>query len=227
MSLINLRHFHTNVRTFKHPLLDHCKPYRDSELDLLCAVVIGCPDEGERLVLALRSCLRHMIRRYLANFPQTEAYLDDMVSEGFLAICDLVENLSVDLLNGRTILYVASQRIQSSIELMLNKVQSLSAPSRMTQFRRVKEDKDPIYLSQTSLDDVDVDVDDQRMMFNIRDVYEGLEKIEARDWLDAMLLCPENWGRTEADLADEFGIGKTTIHRRKKELYDEFLKLTR
>ena len=225
MNLIHLRYYHTATKPVEHPLLDACEPVSEAELDQMVSDTLLDSSTGERLVLALRSSLRHMVSRYLGNFPESAAFTDDMVSEGFLAICELVENLSLDLLNGRTILYVASQRVQNRITHMLNSCKSLAAPAVSTQELRIKNNEDPLYLGQSDLKDVDVD--DRRMMLDIRDIYEALEEIEAQDGLDAQLLCPYNWGRTEQDLADELGVTQRLINRRKRRLYKEFLKLTR
>jgi hypothetical protein len=231
MSLICLKHYHKEAMKVDHPLLNDAKVYSEKEIELLGAVVLQDPLEAPRLILALRSCLRHMVGRYLANWLESRPYEEDMVAEGLLEITAFVDALSLDLLAGRAILKVASQRIQDKIEIMLN-ARHLAAPSKMQQFNRLRAGDDPLYLKAELYIACDDMLDGEVMHPEEtgdewkRDFIEALDQLKAADEIDEAILDKYNWGRTEQEIADELGVNRLLIHRRKKRLYQQFLEIT-
>jgi hypothetical protein len=168
-----------------------------------------------------------MIGRYMANWPQTIPFLDDIISEGFLALSRLSSEISFDLLAGRGILKVASQRMQDQIETFLNSNQSIAAAGMTKQKKAVSEGTEPFYhkgvLEEIPETAHPTDEGDEWK----RDILEVLNSIEPIDEVDVALLSRENWGRGYQELADDLGVGIGTIHRRKTKLYNRFLELTR
>lgn len=226
MNIIHLKAYHTNTKRFKHPLLKKLTPVSEEELNKLAADVLAGADP-EALVLALRGCVSMLVGRYIGNFQGLEPYIDDMVSEGMAAVIMLCNDLPKDLVEERGILRCASLRAQGYIEKMLNKMRSLAAPSRDTQFKRIRNEEDPLYLqSETNeYSEMAMPMDDGDEWK--RDVLDALSMIEREDEIDAALLDRFNWGRSYRELAKELGVGVMTIQRRKVRLYQKYLELTR
>lgn len=226
--LITLKKQHKKSNRFDHPLLNDAIPYSEDELDFLTEAVIEGSINPSALTVSLRSCLRHIVGRYIANWPSTKRFKDEMVSEGFVALSELSSKISFDLLNGRSILKVASQRIINRIEKFLNSNQALTAASMRKQCYNISEGKQPIYCENVELDDLPesghpIDDGDEWK----RDALDCISKIECKDWLDEAILDRSNWGKKYQQLADELGVGVGTIHRRKARLYERFIRLMR
>jgi RNA polymerase sigma factor (sigma-70 family) len=225
MKMIHLKKYHTAVKYFDHSLLDACREYSASDLEFLAQAVMQDEQFRDKLVMAFRPFLKHLLMRYLGNWPTCEPYLDDMVSEGFVAITSLVNDLSPELLDGRGIIKVAGQRVCRAIEEMLNDIQSVAAPHPSTQFRRLQREEDPIYLDANT--DLEDDMRQGPSGTFKNEVFDVLSQIEAKDDLDAALMSRPYWGKTEQEMAELFGVDQATIHRRKNRLYEQYQQLTR
>jgi hypothetical protein len=234
MNYIHLKHYHTDVQRFDHPLLDDAKVVSEDKLNEMAETVLAGGSSDE-LALALRRTVSLLVGRYLANWPATAPFLDDMVSEGLTEIVWLCRDIPLDLFKIRGILVIATSRAQNGIEKMLNRVVGLAAPSTYTQMDRMKKGKDPIYLESVSVDFHDQDEDtgfcdslhpSDGGHSDLRDVLEAVCKIEAKDDIDAYLLAEENWGRSYTEMAADLGVSIVCIHRRKKQLYSRYLELT-
>lgn len=222
---VHLKHYHKESWDVKHPMFDskdlpEVVPVKEDQL-----VALLDAGDKEGLTLALRSCLRHNVGRYLANWEITRPYQEEMVSEGFVGLAKFVDG-APDNLKDRTILYTAQMYINMMIEEMLNKIQSLAAPSTSQQTNLIGADKDPVYVQATT-DLSDVDKAEHDSDTYKRDMYEALEKIEARDEIDAALLCPDYWGMNDKEVADALAVPRETVRDRRSRLYEEFLRLTR
>jgi hypothetical protein len=212
------------MKVFTHPLLPNVKAYTVEEINKLVDELKDDPNFRATMIDALvRSCLRCMVGKYLFHWPVSRPFTDDMVSEGFTAICEI----PLDKLSKHGILKVATRRVQDKINLFLNKNQSLSSPSLRKQKYLQRDGEEPIYRSQSTdryrenLHPMD-DGDEWK-----RDMLDALGKIKPRDHIDATILKRTNWGRRYQELADELNVGVGTIYRRKKALHKQFLQLTR
>jgi hypothetical protein len=232
MKYIHLKHYHTKVQNFDHPLLDDViKSYDSDKLDdLAWQVVKG--DDPEELVLALRSCLKLLVGRFLGNWPESAPYVDDMVSEGFTEIVRLCNNIPEDLLIEKSMFKIVVYRAQQGIERMLNKIRSLATASHTTQWKRIAQGNEPIYIqgvSDSLLSTPEDDMAHHPIEFgdeNIRDVLEGIGMLKPNDEIDEKILNPPCWGVSDAELAAETGISRQAIQKRKLRLYNQFLKIT-
>jgi len=226
MNYIHLKHYHNKVSRFKHPLLDGCKSVSEEDLDKLAQEVLagGPPD---RLVLALRRALSLLVGRYLASWPDVEPYTDDIVSEGLIQIVRLCRDIPVDLFSERGILKIASSRAQLGIEMALNKLRCVASASHTQQWRRIENDEDPIYLVPETNHYKETihpkDLGDEGM----RDVIDAFCQLLPRDEIDDILLSEFNWGRSRRELSEDYGIPEETIRRRRQQLYEQYLELTR
>jgi hypothetical protein len=210
---------------FKHPLLDGIKPFTEEQLQYLMAA-----DKGDDLIMGLRSCIRHTIGRFLANWVITKDYRDEMVSEAFVAIVSFVNGLPENLKdrenNIRPILKVAQQQVKDHIEQMLNKCQAMAAAGKVTQSKLISGGKEPIYLKSETIsryiDKPELDSDEYK-----RDIIDALEALEAKDVIDRTILAPMFWGRPDKEIAEYLNVPRETIRNRRARLYKEFLNLTR
>jgi len=236
MYFIHLKHYHAACVHFNHPLLDGCIKFTEDELNKLAEYVLtgGDPDE---LILALRYRLSILVGRYLANWPVSRPFVDDMVSEGFTSITKLCRNIPEDLFAEQSLPFIMQSVCTRDIERMLNAMRALSAPSSDTQFRRIKKNEDPVYLmsagqlaSDEEAEEMADYTEDQQPRtasdISIRDIFDAVCKIETSDELDEFLLDEENWGRQNVELAAEVGLTPAAIRYRREKLYTKFLELT-
>jgi hypothetical protein len=225
--LIRLKHYHTATQKVQHPLLGNTEAYSEDELQVILQNVLNGCVEHQELTLALRSALRNMIGRYRANWPNTRPFLDDMVSEGLLALSRLSSEISLDFLAGRGILKVASQRMQDQIETYLNSNQTVAAAGMTKQKQTVSEGLDPLYCTSSTEKIPDTEHPTDEGDEWKRDILDTINSMEVSDDTGVAILARENWGRSYQELADDLDVGVGTIHRRKAQLYSKFLELTR
>jgi hypothetical protein len=210
--------------------------YTEDELNKLAEHVLsgGDPDE---LVIALRSRLSALVGMYVANWPDCLPFVDDMVSEGFLALTKLCNNIPEELFAKKSFSHIAISRAECQIERMLNAARSLSAPSAFTQLNRIKNGDAPIYLMAAKQLSNDNDVEDwvdypetdhpeELGDENARDIFDVVCKIETEDEVDEYLLDDTNWGKTNVQLAEELGVTPPAVRYRREKLYKKFLELT-
>ena len=232
MNYIHLKHYHTKVQNFDHPLLDDVtKSYDRGKLDdLAWRVVEG--EDPEELVLALRSCLKLLVGRFLGNWPESASYVEDMVSEGFSEIVRLCSDIPEDLLAMKSIFRITDNRVQYGIEKMLNSSRSLASASPRTQLKRIKRGRDPICVQGVSDSLLSTPEDDAAyhpVEFgdeNIRDLLEGIDLLKPSDEIDEKILDPLYWDMSDAELAALVNLSPQAIRKRKLRLYKQFLKIT-
>jgi len=217
MNYIHLKHYHTNVMNFEHPMLDD---------------VVESYDSDKLLVLALRSCLKLLVGRLLGNWPESEPYVDDMVSEGFAEIVRLCNDIPEDLLAEKSIFKIADSRAQAGIERMLNSLRALAAVSPRTQMARFNRDEDPFYVQSVSDSTLRTPEDETAWHpiedgdEQIRDVLESIRMLPPSDEIDKKILNPLYWNMSDSELANEVGVSRQAIRKRKRRLYNQYLKIT-
>jgi len=202
----------------KHPLFLDCKQYTEEEIEEIT--------DDQELILALRSCLRYNVSRVAGKWESTIPFIDDMINEGMLAIVEWVPRRH-ETESEHSVMRRATSAIINAIEIYINANQALAAPSRTTQRRRIEKGDDPIYLAAITNEYTHCEMEDTDPDTYKRDVMEALEAIEARDELDAFILCQDSWGWTANEIAQEFGVTRQTVQQRRANLYQQFLDLTR
>jgi hypothetical protein len=205
--------------------LDGCVTVSEAALNEEAEKVLAGkgPDD---LIMSLRGCVSMLVGRYLANWPTTSRFVDEMASEGIAEIVRLCHNIPVDKFRERGILKLATSRAQTGIEDMLNSIRSISSPSNWTQKKLLRTGKDPIYLTTEATEYNEeshpMDNGDEQ----VRDIIDAFCKLVPEDRVDAYIMDEYNWGRTNEELAAEIGVGKSTIHRRRQRLYQRYLEIT-
>jgi hypothetical protein len=219
--IISLRASQQNVKDFKHPLLKgKLVPIDEEQADELVAKERRGEISREELVNSFRICVKTIVARYLYYWPETETLKDDLVSLAFCAVCEVVGSRTDNVLK-----YVYRQ-IQKDIADYVNKNRSVAAPSLRNQWYMKKKGKDPIYLESISdsLMEEDAHPEDEGDIWK-RDVLEALSKLQPEDEIEEAILDPINWDKKEQELADELGTYQVKVHRRKKKLFQKYLKL--
>jgi len=224
-NIISLTSFHTKQASFNHPLLDGAPTYTEQEVASLAAVVLGEPGFRDALVLALRSCLRNIVGRFLFYWPDTIEHKDDMVSVGFETLIKFANNPCTD-----DVLKSASRAIQDAIKLYLNDYRALVSASLRQQWYLATRGESPVYMEGFSGEEESIPEDSHPPDAGdetLRDVLDALAQIIPKDEIDIYLMDELNWGKGYQQLADELGIGVATVHRRKMGLYEKYIELTR
>jgi hypothetical protein len=121
----------------------------------------------------------------------------------------------------------ATSAIINAIEIYINDNQSLAAASKAEQKRRIARGEAPAYLSAVMNDYSMCDMEERDPDTYKRDVMEALEALPVRDEIDEAILRKSSWSKSHTELADDLGLDETTILRRRRRLYNEFLELTR
>lgn len=185
-------------------------------------VMAGEADPGD-LTLTLLGYLKYVLGRYLAHYPSCEPMMDDMIGEGVLAISRFSNEISVDILKGRGILDVVFMRIRVAVDQHLHKLRGIGPCLTYM----VKDDEGELdYLESGEEYPEEAEPADEDDVFK-RDMYDALEQIEARDKIDAHILCPDYWDLNDNKLAEMLGVSRQTITYRKSVLYQEYLRLTK
>jgi hypothetical protein len=199
----------------------------EEELNEMAEKVLAGGDPID-LIMGLIFCVDLRVGRYLGNFNLLE-YADDMVSEGMAAVMKLCRNIPIDTFKDNGILKVAGDRVEAAIEEYLNGARAVTAPSAATQRLLIGRDEDPIYYTAeySHYDDDYVEHPCDPGDEKVRDALEIISKLKPNDALDEAIMHSLSWGQTCEELAEEWGVSKMTISRRREALYKQYLELER
>jgi len=223
MTLIQLIPTQTACMSFDHPAYEGCRKYGLADLDMLAEARFAGA-EPEQLILALRSISRYIVGRFLYHWPISRRFRDEMVGEAMLALTILVNNLTREELESRPVAQVAAIRVRHRIEVMLNSMQSVSAPSIRTQENRQSAGLDPIYLriERNPLPEDKAAPDSETTK---HDVLEAVAKLRTDCDISVAILDPINWGLTDTELAEKLGIYRMRVTRRRENLLFQYREL--
>jgi RNA polymerase sigma factor (sigma-70 family) len=191
----------------EHPLTDGAVPYTEERL-------VAIADNPEELAMALRSCLRYLVSLYLAYWPITRRWEEDMISVGMVATVEFAQNLTPEQ---RPILKYASMRIRRAIEDYVNVQRGIALPSRGTQER--VDGLEPGGIA--NIEEIDEPANDDPAQKTV-DLVDALEHLNMRCELARAMLQPEMWAMTNVELAEEFGVSESTVSRTRTELYAQY-----
>jgi hypothetical protein len=225
MNLISLSAAQRKVLFFKHPVFDGCESYTLDELTEMVEDRILREAPTEELILALRSMSRYLIGRYLWYWPVCRSYIDEMVGEAMLANTIMVTKLSRETLDGRDILKLSSRKVRTRIESMLNKLQSVSAPSLRWQYKLKVTEGAPAYCQSIREPDEEDKVDCENEQ-NRHDALEAIARLRAECDIAVAVLDPDNWGVGDKELGKELGVPASHIRQCRDDLYAQYLTLT-
>jgi hypothetical protein len=224
MNLISLSASQRHVLYFKHPVFDECEQHSLEELSVMVESRIVDEESADELILALRSMSRYLIGRYLWYWPVCRVYIDEMVGEAMLANTILVNKLSRESMAGRDILKISSRKVRTRIESMLNKLQSVAAPSVRWQYKLKELDGEPIYCQSIREPSEEDKVEECEQ--NRHDALEAIARLRAECDIAVSVLDPENWGLSDRELGKSLSVETRYIRQCRDDLYTQYLTLT-
>ena len=206
----------------QHPLLDGAISYTVDELEPIVARRLSGGGADE-LIIALRSCIRYLVGRYVSDWPVTRPMVDDMVSEGFVAVVRLVRDLKAEDLEEKHILKLASSKIRGRIERYVNVARGIALPSKSQQERCLAEG---VELGGLSVDDPTEPIDNSLNQAEV-DIRDTLEALNLQCELSRALMDPSSWTMSNKQLASKFNVSEGTVTRVKQGLDKQYRELER
>lgn len=138
MNIIRLTKGQKRQMKFEHPLLDGSSPMTEERL----AEDWGNKDD---IILGHLYFIKIIVGRFLANWPETRRFTDDMVSEGMLAVTEYVSEAMKNDRPPVNFQAICWTKIRTAIEIMLNNSRSMFSPSIRAQWNLLKDGQSPIY----------------------------------------------------------------------------------
>lgn len=212
--IIHLTARQKNRLPFAHPLLDN----RDAELTademepLVARHLTGDRSATEALILGNLVLVKWLVGRYLFHWPESRRFEDDICSEGIMAVTAGIQEIDGPVGAG-TIRAILVVKIKSAIEEYLNDFRSPVHASLSTNYRRVRQGRDPEYQYTETLTGnyelherahLDVGVyDDTPAYIDVLDSLEHLRAVDSEEMVDMILLAIEQQHNLlEEDLTD-------------------------
>lgn len=201
MNIIRLTDGQKRQMKVEHPLLDGSKPITDEQ-------IAGAHTAGDRdtIITGFFFAIKVIVGRFLANWPETRRFTDDMVSEGLLAATKATDaGMEVDPLPSNFQGIVWTQ-VRRSIEDMLNDNRSVFAPPNRTQWRLCEKGAEPIYNYAKQLDEsIDCGTQDYSLEYvDILDELSHLAEEDRETMRQVICNCMEqNHNILEEDLTQE------------------------
>jgi hypothetical protein len=229
--MVRLTPSQQRVQHFKHPLLDFAPPpLTELEIaELLARTFDGDGVARNELILGHLALLRHTVGRYLAHWPLTRRFLDEMVSSGLFGITRAMSKLTAEILRDREIGSYLANHIKKHIEEGVARLRGIAPASVRTNQRRVEMGLDPIF------GEVVDDVDNPALVdgycyietgFEEFDVLEAIEQLRGEfEQLD-IVFDRKNWGLNDGELSDLTGIPRRTVNWYRSELLRRYRELT-
>jgi hypothetical protein len=159
----------------EHPLLDGSAPITDKQIE---EAYDG--KDRDTIIKGFFFAVKVIVGRFLANWPETRRFTDDMISEGLLTITEVTDAaLKVDPLppNFQGIVWT---RIRRAIEDMLNDNRSMFAPKSRTQWYLQEKGAEPVYNYAKQLEE-SIDLGLQDYAFEYVDIMDELSILAEED----------------------------------------------
>ncbi len=215
VGIIHLTGRQKNRLPFSHPVLD-CREHEltvDEIGPLVERHLKGDAAATEALILGNLVLVKWLVGRYLFHWPESRRFEDEICSEGLVAVTEGIREIDGPVGAGaiRAVLVV---KIKSAIETFLNDFRSPIHASLSTNWRRVRQGRDPEYqyteavgVTPESGGSVRNDVgvyDDTPAYVDVLDSLERLREVDSEEMVDMVLLAIEQQHRLlESDLTDE------------------------
>jgi len=211
MKIIRLSDIQKKCVKVDHPLLNGCKSISNEDFDaarkkMLYGGTEEIRQEGkDKIVLGYSHFVSILVGRFLANWPETQRFEEDMVSEGFVATLKVVNRLKIDteISSFQGALWWA---IRSEIEKMLNDSRAMFSASRSTNYRLADSGCEVEYnYAQNIREDLDMGrIDDELDWVDMLDDLESLSRQDRESFRSVILMCMSNdHGLEEEDLTEE------------------------
>lgn len=151
MRLIRLSKAQDKWTKVGDPIFDLKVVLSDKENEKLISQFLNCQTEELRLKLMCANLhlVEHTVGRYLANWPETRRWKDEMVSIGLETLIRQIDKKQPKFFRARTVL-----RIKAEIEQMLHSMRTSVSASLRTNTRRAKNGEPLACVPEVSLDKI-------------------------------------------------------------------------
>lgn len=155
MKIIRLSKSQIRWTAVNDPLFDHKLIRTDEENQALVERFAKdkSPELRQELILCNLHLIEHTVGRYLANWPESRRWKDDMVSVGSETLIRRVDAIGpktkAEFFRAKTVLH-----IKSYIEMHLNDVRTSVYASLATNYRRVRQGRPIASIQELSLDKI-------------------------------------------------------------------------
>lgn len=226
-------------KRFKHPLLDDApRPLSTECLDQLLSeyfetakVRIRRIEIGQELVVNYFCLLGGVVARYLYHWPVSRRFLNEMVSTGAETITRIIADLSAEKLHEGDWFMSLGGLIESwirfDIEDTINKFRGVAPASRGTNKNQERGGLKPIYgtvetdLASETVKNSQGYEDMGCLTFEIQDTLRAVAKTD----VERQVLSAENWGLSNAELAEKLGRSERGILGIRARLHERYAKL--
>lgn len=178
-----------------HPLLDGAVDITPQEFETYKIAFLNhdCATAREALIMGHMSRVSIIVGRFLANWPETLRFEEDMVSEGFVATTIEVDELELATTHEK---FKGSlwPKIQNRIETLLNDSRSIFSASKTTNYRRIQEGEEPVYnYAQQIRPQLDAGMyDSSEEWIDMLDDLESLAQEDKESFRSLIIRCMEN-----------------------------------
>ena len=140
MNIIKLTKGQKRLMKVEHPLLDNTKLMTDEQV-----IDAWGANDKDGLIMGHFFFIKIIVGRFLAHWPETRRFEEDMVSEGLVAVTETVNKVMEAYRLPEDFQATVWTKIRVGIEIMLNRDRSLFAPGTTKQWEEVKAGREPIY----------------------------------------------------------------------------------
>lgn len=177
MNVIHLSKGQRKKVEFDHPVLKLGK--KMNEADILAEFNKDSPDT-DKLIMGHLYCVKNIVSRLLAHWPETQRFQEDMVSEGMAALVEAVADFDPNEDGLEEFAAIMFRKIQQAIEVMLNDNRSTFGASRTTNYKRVNNEEEPEYNYAASLRE-DLDAGRMSDQYDWVDMLDDVEHLTSQD----------------------------------------------
>ena len=219
--IIHLTSRQKNLLPFAHPVLgDRSAELTEEEVGpLVNRHLAGDKSATDVLVMGNLVLVKWLVGRYLYHWPESWRFEEDMCSEGITAVVQGIGEIDGPV-GGGAIRAVLVVKIKKAIEEYLNDFRSPVYASLSTNYRRIRDGREPEYnyteslgaerqcdegrsVSSGNTRDVGV-YDDTPAYIDVLDSLEHLKAIDSEEMVDLILLAIERQHNLlETDLTDD------------------------
>lgn len=153
MKIIRLSKGQTKWTAVNNPVFQHKRVRTDEENESIVQAfaILKTPQLREELLFSNLHLIEHTVGRYLANWPETKRWKDDMVSVGVETLLKKIDKIGpktkAKWFRAQVVII-----LKRDIEIYLNNARTSVAASLRTNYRRVQDGKPLASVPEISLD---------------------------------------------------------------------------
>ena len=210
-----MRPEHKKYHIVESPLVRNAVPLSVEQIEEIANIYLTdkTSENRDKLIMAFASIIRHIVGRYIGTWRSLLSMEDDLITEAFLKVTDVVDKLVA----ADDICDTVSNRVIASLAHYINANRATWAPSLRTQHKRLNQG-DGILISRY-LDDEDTTRYVTEDEISQVDFIDAIERMELIDPIDVEIMRRDSWDLTVAELAERLDCSIATVLRRRSALY--------